>query len=392
MTTMSHPDRLAIESVEKWFVSHGLPHFIADYSASRDIFTRAAPILSLIFLIEVFGALNLEWTVWANLASIAAGFAILIAAWSAANASRGRPLLARPERFGTLEIGIFVLVPALLPMIFGGQFVSAVTTTGLNLCLLLFIYAGTSYGIVPMVLWAVGHMLRQFGHLFDLLVRTLPLLLLFVTFLFINAEVWQVGAGLTGAALAGVVALFVVLGTLFVATRLPRELARLNTFGSWDDVRRLTLGTPAEDVAAATGPVPQVMTPSRRQWINVGLVALFSQGVQIIFVSLLIGGFFVGFGMLAIDTAVIESWTGGPVHEVAVLSVAGRDIVLSQELLRVAVFLAGFSGLYFTVSAVTDTTYREEFYEEVVGEVRRAFAVRQVYLTAFLPPDPDPSP
>ena len=45
-----------------------------------------------------------------------------------------------------------------------------------------------------------------------------------------------------------------------------------------------------------------------------------------------------------------------------------------------AVFLAGFSGFYFTVYLVTDATYRQEFFEDVVGELREAFAVRVVYL------------
>ena len=33
-------------------------------------------------------------------------------------------------------------------------------------------------------------------------------------------------------------------------------------------------------------------------------------------------------------------------------------------------FLAAFSGLYFTVYVLTDATYRSEFFDEVVGEVR----------------------
>ena len=54
--------------------------------------------------------------------------------------------------------------------------------------------------------------------------------------------------------------------------------------------------------------------------------------------------------------------------------------MLTEELLKVAIFLAAFSGLYFIVVLLTDATYREEFLEEVVGEVREAFAVRAAYL------------
>ena len=44
-------------------------------------------------------------------------------------------------------------------------------------------------------------------------------------------------------------------------------------------------------------------------------------------------------------------------------------------------FLAGFSGLYFTVYAVTDETYREQFFTAVTRELERAVAVRAVYRT-----------
>ena len=57
-------------------------------------------------------------------------------------------------------------------------------------------------------------------------------------------------------------------------------------------------------------------------------------------------------------------------------------MVLTRELLHVSAFLAAFSGLYFTVVLLTDATYREEFLEEVLADVREAFAVRAVYLAA----------
>ena len=78
---------------------------------------------------------------------------------------------------------------------------------------------------------------------------------------------------------------------------------------------------------------------------------------------------------------VIAAWTqADPKLLGTAFGLLGRDVQLTQELLRVAGFLAAFSGLYFAVTAVTDSAYREEFFEEVVGEVREAFAVRAVYL------------
>ena len=40
-----------------------------------------------------------------------------------------------------------------------------------------------------------------------------------------------------------------------------------------------------------------------------------------------------------------------------------------------------------TVYVLTDTTYRHELLDDVLGEVREALAVRAVYLAAVRPPD-----
>ena len=66
--------------------------------------------------------------------------------------------------------------------------------------------------------------------------------------------------------------------------------------------------------------------------------------------------FFMVFGAVAIRPEVVQAWLGhAPTYVVAPLN-------LSRELLRVAVFLSGFAGLYFTVQAVIDDTYRREFF------------------------------
>ncbi|UUZ59777.1 hypothetical protein [Nocardioides sp. B-3] len=53
---------------------------------------------------------------------------------------------------------------------------------------------------------------------------------------------------------------------------------------------------------------------------------------------------------------------------------------VSLELVQVSVFLAAFSGLYFAVFAVTDETYRREFFSDVLGELEQALRVRVGYL------------
>jgi hypothetical protein len=121
---------------------------------------------------------------------------------------------------------------------------------------------------------------------------------------------------------------------------------------------------------------------SRRQWINVGLVLLFSQGLVITLVGLITGIFFVVFGFIAIPAETAQVWlaSDGPINHVNVLGVH-----VAEPLLRVAGFLASFTALYFSVYLVTDETYRREFRTEIVGEVREAFAARAIYLANRAP-------
>src|SRR5680860_445696 len=72
--------------------------------------------------------------------------------------------------------------------------------------------------------------------------------------------------------------------------------------------------------------------------------------------------------------AVVESWIG---HAPSPL-IPGLP-GLTTELTQVAVFLAAFSGLYFTVYAVTDENYRRQFFTAITNELERAVGVRAVY-------------
>ena len=60
----------------------------------------------------------------------------------------------------------------------------------------------------PLLRWACQRTVAQLALLFNVVVRALPLLLLFTTFLFINTEVWQVAGTLTGVPYAAVLGVF----------------------------------------------------------------------------------------------------------------------------------------------------------------------------------------
>lgn len=376
-------EREVSEQTERWFVRQGVPHFIYDYSASRDVLTRAVPLLTLILLFEVAGAANADWPWWANVAAAGGGLALVLCIWIGVNAMRGERLLERPARVGWVEGSVFVVAPALLPLVFGGQGRSALATASGNALLLGAIYVGTSYGVVPMLRWGAARTVRQLGSILGLLVRVMPLLLLFVTFLFLTVEVWEVSARLEGPYLGATAGLFVAAGTVFVAVRLPREIGALAKFESPEVVVALTAGTPMAARAVEVGERACASPPlSNREWVNVGLLVFFSQALQIVTVSALLGAFFVVFGLLTVPPDMVAAWSSEAISELARFPLWGRDVVVTSELLRVAGFLSAFSGLYFTVTMLTDATYRQDFLDEVVGDARQAFAVRAVYLAA----------
>jgi hypothetical protein len=344
---------------ERRFRRAGLPLLIEDYSASTDVFNRAAPLLALVFLGEMLGATSLDWSLGANIAAALGGLAILVVAFAVVNRLRNRPWLAVPEDVGRVELGVFVLVPALLPLVFGGQWRSALVTAGANLALLALIYAVVGYGLLSILRWAFARLLSQLASSLALFTRAIPLLMIFSVVLFLTTEMWQVFSEASVASLAILAGLFIALGTSFLVARLPREVRSLER----------DAGVEAAEL-------------DRRQRLNVGLVLFVSQALQVLLVSLAVGAFFVVLGTLLVDADVLESWIGSGGHVLLSIDFLGHDEIVTEELLRVSGAIAAFTGLYFAISMLTDDVYRREFLDELTAEMEDTFRARAEYLQA----------
>jgi hypothetical protein len=350
-------DSERLEEYELGFRRAGLPLFSEDISPYEDVFNRAAPLLALVLLGELLGAGQLDWTWWQNVLAVAGALAILLAAIAAANRARGRPLRAIPERLGRIELAGFVLIPAVLPLIFGGQLASAVVTAAANLLLLGVIYAVVGLGLVSILRWVLGRVASQLRSAFTLLARAVPLLAIFVLLSFPTQELWEIFSDPTRGIYAVILGLLALLAAAFLAVRLPREARELE------------------------GEVGQQSAPlSRMQLFNVELVMFVSQAVQVLLVSAMIGLFLTVFGVLAVDDHIREQWLGTSGRELLHFNLLGERLELTSQLLRVAIGLAAFSGFYFAIAMFTDSTYREEFLGELTSEMRRSFKDRAAYL------------
>ncbi len=319
---MSDPARAA----EEWFLEHGLPYFVDDVRAEvrrRLSRPRIVAVLTLSVLLSAAAGLAV------GLASGSASFGFATGAWA---------LLAVVAAYA-----LFVL---------------------------------RMHDIAG---WALKRAFASLGLLFPLATRALPMLLLFVTFLFINTEVWQVTSAMDAGVLWTAVLFFGVAATGFLLARLDEELDAFD-----DDITAETL----LDVTADTplGPTARRLVDEGAdlraqaevgglQKVNLVLALLVAQAVQVLLLAIAVFAFFVVFGVVAIDDQVISTWVtteGVPHYDL------GQQLV-SSELARVSVFLAAFSGLYFTVYAVMDTNYRAQFFTEIERELARVVGARICY-------------
>lgn len=243
------------------------------------------------------------------------------------------------------------------------------------------LYALTTLQARPIVTWAIGRTFGSLKLLVPMASRALPLLLVFVTFLFINAEAWQMTANLKPGILWTVVLLLAALAVLFLLVRLPEEVDRVDDAVDASFVVRATRGTPLEQPARdlvdrGTDPSEHAEVAGYDRW-NLILVLLVVQIGQVVLLAVTVFVFFLVFGALVMTTTVQNSWTQLPdgIDSFSFLP------TVSYELLKVSLFLSAFSGLYFTVSAVTDDTYRSQFFASVTEELERAVGMRAVYLT-----------
>jgi hypothetical protein len=346
-----------IAELERSFRRAGLPTFILGYSA-RHAFAKALPLLTLVFVLEILNALNLEFAFWMNVVFLASGIVIALGIVGLLNVARSRPIASPPSRVGPAEIAVFVLVPSLLPMIFGSQVTSATVTLFGNVAFIAIVYLVRGFGALSILEWAGLRFVSLFAASLTVLVRALSLLLFFLLVIFFTTETWQIWTVPPMSLFVAAAGLFLLLAAGFLLLRLP---------GS---VRGLEEETPLHGEHL-----------SRPQRINVGLVVFLSQFLQVVFVAAAVWLFFVVFGSLLVSEGVREAWLGSPGTPLwRIPFFADTTVVITEELLRVATGMASFAALYYAVATQLDEAYRDEVVERIAEQMKETFARRAEYL------------
>jgi hypothetical protein len=388
------------ESTERWLRRRGLPHLIPGYSTAEDALTRAVPFLALVFLAEVLGAFTenrrgwREFTVFLGAAAVLLGAAVLV------NLLRGRRALSLPDRVGLPELALFLVVPASLPLLFDDlNWGRAGLLLVQGLVVLVVTVVVVDYALLSMARWAVGESVRTIRLVAQLASRTLPTLLLLVTFIFLNAEMWQVAYDFTGVRFVLTLLLFVLVGSAFVLSNTTGRSGQISRFDDWAqvDAACVDAGCDLSGTDVPSG-APDAELGVRAR-VNVVLVLFLSQGLQVLAVALAVFAFYVVFGVLTVPEPTVVAWVGNEPHYLierfpdwldGVPVITPVAEALSTELLRVAAFIGAFAGLQVAISSTIDASYRAEFLGRISAEVREAVAVGLRLQAASAGPDRPP--
>lgn len=168
--------------------------------------------------------------------------------------------------------------------------------------------------------------------------RAVPLLLFFSLVSFFTTEIWQVFTATDSATYWTAIGMFVLLGLGFLVVRLPSV------------VREVQAESHVSDVPFR-----------RRERLNLALVALISESLQVAFVSGAVWLFYVLLGALLVSAEVRGAWLLQPTTVIWDVAWFGERVQVTAALLRVATGVAGFAGLYYAVTILVDSAYRDQF-------------------------------
>jgi len=383
--TAAVEDPLDADAIERWFVQRGVPQAIFHYNAAEDVLTRMVPYLAAVFLLGALAGFGDRFSGWRQFGVAVAAFAILTGLAMVVNRLRGRRNFALPDDVGYVEIGLFLCGAPFVALLFSDWRWQPVWLFGLNLVMLGIGYVVTTYGAVPMLRWGVREVGVQVRGIVNVLSRLLPLLLLFATFLFLNAEMWQVAHEMTAKLFVVVIAMVLSPAVIFLALRSPDEIVSLHSFDGWRQIDEICHGTdaPLSKRAQVPDTEPHLVPLDQGERRNLALLMLAAQLVQTVLVAVSIGLFFVAFGLFTVREETLLQWTeisAGSFDPLARFSLLGAEVIVTWELFAVSGFIAAISALQFAVSLNSDEAYRQQFYASLEREIREVLAVRARYL------------
>ena len=251
------------------------------------------------------------------------------------------------------------------------------------------IYLAIFLGIDTVLGWSLKHAIHQLASLPPMIAKVLPVLMVSVLFIFVNADLWKLANGLSFPRTWAVLGLMGLLAVFVVVTTSLERTARLLGRYRGDDIARFT-DNDYEHAAALEGGIwntaqdwveekkilehrPLKIAP----WSNLIIIPMIGQIIQATFFMLLVFGFFMGFSSIAISDTTIESWmTVKPEH----LKILGVDTNINAVVIKVSMIVAVFSGLSFVATTSSDEKYARSFLKPMIERIKHILIIRDIYL------------
>ncbi|WP_413039957.1 D-mannonate dehydratase [Rothia mucilaginosa] len=251
------------------------------------------------------------------------------------------------------------------------------------------IYLAIFLGVDTILGWSFKHAIHQLASLSPMIAKVLPVLMVSVLFIFVNADLWKLANGLSFPRTWAVLGLMGLLAVFVVVTTSLERTARLLGRSRGDDIARFS-DNDYEYAAALEGGIwntaqdwveekkilehrPLKIAP----WSNLIIIPMIGQIIQATLFMLLVFGFFMGFSSIAISDTTIESWmTVKPEH----LKILGVDTNINAVVIKVSMIVAVFSGLSFVATTSSDEKYARSFLKPMIARIKHILVIRDIYL------------
>ena len=251
------------------------------------------------------------------------------------------------------------------------------------------IYLAIFLGVDTILGWSFKHAIHQLASLPPMIAKVLPVLMVSVLFIFVNADLWKLPNGLSFPRTWAVLGLMGLLAVFVVVTTSLERTARLLGRSRGDDIARFS-DNDYEYAAALEGGIwntaqdwveekkilehrPLKIAP----WSNLIIIPMIGQIIQATLFMLLVFGFFMGFSSIAISDTTIESWmTVKPEH----LKILGVDTNINAVVIKVSMIVAVFAGLSFVATTSSDEKYARSFLKPMIARIKHILVIRDIYL------------
>ncbi|OBC01912.1 hypothetical protein A5784_17635 [Mycobacterium sp. 852013-50091_SCH5140682] len=364
-----------LRAAERWFLDRGLPSVLTARGRLRAVWPRSAPALAGLAVISTCSAIiylltgtttldvdevDITPVQWVALTVVTLAVPLVAAVgWLVA-----RMTTDRSQSVASATSLVIALVCSVIERDWA--------SLGVTVCIVAAVLALTASGIGSVLGWAARLTMTQIAGIGELMVGSLPVVLLTVL-VFFNTHVWLMAATITPLRMWLAVGLLVMIAVAFVVSRLVERAKPIlqSASASARHADRLK-GTPFDQMADPGEPYPL----TRGERFNEIFVLAATQIAQVLMVAAVTSGIFFVLGLIVLSPEVADKWTRGGSGSANIL---GLVLPVPQALAYTTLFLGSLTFMYVSARAVTDAEYRATFFDPLIDDLKLTMVARNRY-------------